>query len=229
MRLPADRYNVLDSKAVTRVSEDTFRVSTGVQRLLMFEAEPVGFIQIRLLPEGVEQRLTRAELRAVKPSSALEEINATLSNLQLSNTVTAEPSPNGGKQLVCQLVLDGTFTRGVLARVPEARLNGLMSWALGVAMPWFLSKLSQDYRLWATDKPRTAALGNGELSTLARTIATGGSTMPPGVRELPVEASLASRVSQAAPMSPTAEELGEGMSPPAESTRGRGFGRKPPN
>ncbi len=52
VRLPADRYNVLDSKAVTRISDTTFRVSTGVQRLVMFDAEPVGYIDIKVLPDG---------------------------------------------------------------------------------------------------------------------------------------------------------------------------------
>ena len=222
MRLPAERYNILDSRAVTRVGEDSFRVSTGLQKLVMFEAEPVGYIQIRVLPEGVEQRLTRAELVSPKKNKGVDEINAVLQNVQLTNRVTAEPSPDGGKQLVCQLVLSGTFTRGVLARVPEARLNGLMSWALGVAMPWFLTKLAQDYRLWATDKPRSASLATGEMAGLARTIASGGGSMPPGVRELPVEGkdALAAAVS---PTAPTAEEVAVPEPPPPAA---RGFGGK---
>jgi hypothetical protein len=102
VRLPADRYNVLDSRAVTRVSDTAFRVSTGMQKMLMFEAEPVGYIEIRVLAEGVEQQLTRAELLSPKPNRMVDELNATLSNLQLTNTVTAADSPAGGKQLVCQ-------------------------------------------------------------------------------------------------------------------------------
>jgi hypothetical protein len=39
---------------------------------------------------------------SVKPNRVVDEINATLSNLQLTNTVTAEDSSDGGKQLVCQ-------------------------------------------------------------------------------------------------------------------------------
>ena len=117
VRLPADRYNVLDSKAVKRVEgkEGTFRVSTGVQRMLMFEAEPVGYISIEVKPDGVEQKLMSAELLPVgKPSSLVDEINATLNNVQLTNTVTARPLPAGRAQLVCQLELRGSFTRGVL-------------------------------------------------------------------------------------------------------------------
>lgn len=206
VRLPAKSYNVLDSKAVTRVSENVFRVSTGVQRMLMFEAEPVGLVEIRVLPEGVQQSMRNAELRASKPNKVLDEVNATLANLQLQNKITAELSPDGGTQLVCQLVLDGTFTRGVLARVPEARLNGLMSWALATVMPWFLLKLRDDYAQWAANKPRTgAAAGAGEMSALARKmLSSGGATLPPGVRELPVDVAGA----VVAPLAPSAEETG---------------------
>jgi hypothetical protein len=119
VRLPADRYNVLDSRAVQRVEgkEGTFRVSTGVQRMLMFEAEPVGYISIEVKPDGVEQKLIGAELLPVgKPSSLVDEINATLNNVQLTNTVTARPLPGGRAQLVCQLELRGVFTRGVLSK-----------------------------------------------------------------------------------------------------------------
>ena len=207
VRLPATQYNVLDSKAVTRVSENVFRVSTGVQRMLMFEAEPVGLVEITVLADGVQQSMRKAELKSRKPSKVLDEVNATLANLQLQNTITAADSPEGGRQIVCQLVLDGTFTRGVLARVPEERLNGLMSWALGTVMPWFLLKLRDDYLLWAAGQPRTgAAAGAGEMSALARKmLASGGATLPPGVRELPATADLSAVV---APLVPTREEAG---------------------
>jgi hypothetical protein len=222
---------VLDSRAVTRVSENEFRVSTGVQRMVMFEAEPVGYIGVRVLAEGVEQTLSRAELKSPKPNKVVDEINATLGNLQLTNTVTSEPSPDGGVQLVCQLVLDGRFTRGVLSKVPEARLNGLMSWALGAAMPWFLGKLRDDYAQWAQDLPRNASLGSGEMAALARQVAAGGAALPRGVRELPVTAALAAAAVR--PATPTAEEASAGPAdepgrshapqPPAAP---RGFGKK---
>ena len=124
VRLPADRYNVLDSRAVQRVEgkEGTFRVSTGVQRMLMFEAEPVGYISIEVKPDGVEQKLIGAELLPVgKPSSLVDEINATLNNVHLTNTVTARPLPGGRAQLVCQLELQGAFTRGVLSKARSCR------------------------------------------------------------------------------------------------------------
>ena len=209
VRLPAQQYNVLDSKAVTRVSENVFRVSTGVQRFMMFEAEPVGMVEINVLPDGVQQSMRKAELKASKPSKVMDEVNATLANLQLQNTITADDSPlEGSRQLVCQLVLDGTFTRGVLSRVPEERLNGLMSWALGIAMPWFLLKLRDDYALWAAGKPRTGAAANaGEMSTLARKmLASGGVTLPPAVRELPADTSVSGAVVE--PLAPTVQEAG---------------------
>lgn len=99
----ATNSRVLDTKAVTRVDDATFRVTTGVQQLPLFGAfEAVGFVQIRVLPDGVEQRLARAELVPRKPSRVLDEVNATVQALQLTNVVTAEESPSGGKQLVCQ-------------------------------------------------------------------------------------------------------------------------------
>ena len=221
VRLPAERYNVLDSKAVQRVpgKEGTFRVSTGVQRMLMFEAEPVGYISITVKPDGVEQRLMSAELVSVgKPSSVVDEINATLNNVQLTNTVSARPLPSGKVQLMCQLVLQGSFTRGVLSKVPEARLNGLMSWALGALMPWFLTKLRTDYRQWAAGENRAEALGTGEMATLARSLMS-SRALPEGVVELQIDdAALAGAL--VAPQAPSDDERG---SPP--STAGRGFKR----
>jgi hypothetical protein len=197
---------------------------------------------------------------SVKQNRVVDEINATLSNLQLRNTVTSEDSPDGGEQLVCQarasarascahlrhtrtrpddgvvawararqLVLDGTFTRGVLSKVPEERLNGLMSWALGVAMPWFLTKLRDDYANWAADRPRNASLGSGEMAALAKRLAAGGGSMPAGVRELAVDAAWTDAAVQ--PSAPTEDEsgapAGAGAMPAAPSTRGKGFGAKP--
>lgn len=189
VRLPAERYNLLDSKAVQRVAgkEGTFRVSTGMQRMLMFEAEPVGYISIVVKPDGVEQRLISAELVSDKPSSLVDEINATLNNVQLTNTVSASPRQAGKVQLVCQLELRGMFTQGVLSKVPEARLNGLMSWALGALMPWFLAKLRTDYRRWAAGEDRTSALGTGELAMLARSLMTQRGALPEGIVELDID------------------------------------------
>jgi hypothetical protein len=127
-------------------------------------------------------------------------------------------------------MLDGTFTRGVLSKVPEARLNGLMSWALGVAMPWFLTKLRDDYANWAQDRPRNASLGSGEMAALAKRLAAGGASMPPGVRELPVDAAWTDAAVE--PSAPTEDEAGApggaDVKPAASSTRGKGFGSSKP-
>lgn len=227
VRLPAERYNVLDSRAVTRVpgEEGTFRVSTGLQRMVMFEAEPVGYVQIEVLPNGVEQRLTRAELvpAAGKASKVVDEINATLGNVRLTNTVTARAGPGDTVQLCCQLILSGAFTRGVLASVPEERLNGLMSWALGVAMPWFLTKLRTDYRQWERGEERRASLGAGEMAALAKSLMSSRGPLPEGVTELEVEG----KALRVAPQTPTAEESGAqgAEAVKRESTAGKGFGR----
>ncbi len=201
-----------------------------MQRMVMFEAEPVGYIEIEVLEDGVEQRLTKAELVPKdKASKVVDEINGTLSDVQLTNTVTARESPDGSVQLCCQLVLRGVFTRGVLARVPEERLNGLMSWALGVAMPWFLTKLRTDYRKWAAGEDRRAALGSGEMAALAKSLMSSRGALPEGVVELPVEDS-SLQSGRVKPQMPTADESGTSNEGPAakqrEGTAGKGFGRK---
>eukprot|EP00854_Cymbomonas_tetramitiformis_P023059 gene23060-27904_t len=61
--LPAKRYSVLDSKAVQRVGEDTFRVSTGRQSFMFGQSgEPVGVIEVALGDNWVNQTLTSAEI-----------------------------------------------------------------------------------------------------------------------------------------------------------------------
>ena len=218
-RLPAERYSLLDSRAVSRVpgSPDVFRVSAGQQRLPMFVAEPVGMIRIKVQANGVVQSLERAELLPVddKPNAVLEEINAVLSSICMQNAVFAQDSPEG-VQLVCSLQLDALFTRGVLARVPEQRLNGIMAWALGTALPWFLAKLRTDYQCWSEDRPRDQGVGSGEIAELAKRLVLGGGALPRGVTELTIpDDGLA-----AAPLFPSATEMG------GDSTKARGFGGK---
>jgi hypothetical protein len=159
----------------------------------------------------------------------VDEINATLNNLQLINTVTAR-SDGGRVQLVCQLVLQGVFTRGVLSKVPEARLNGLMSWALGALMPWFLTKLRTDYRRWAAGEDRGAALGTGELSTLAKSLMAGKGALPDGVTELDVQGAHLEGA-RVTPQAPTQEDSGDGQAvAPAfaqsSSPKSKGFGKR---
>ena len=234
-RLPASRYNLLDSKAVTRCpppDEDTFRVSTGMQQLASVTAEPVGYVRLRILPDGVEQSLLRGELLSERPSSVVDEINATLGSVRLLNTVTSERGADGRLLLVCQLVLSGNFTRGMMSKVPAARLNGVMAWAVSVAMPWFIQKLAGDYAAWAEDKPRSSTMGAGEMGALARNLLAGGGRLPAGVIELAV----VDAKDGATALAPSADELGEqdgvvssGQPKGANagsSTRGVGFGAK---
>ena len=55
------------------------------------------------------------------------------------------------------------------------------------AMPWFLTKLREDYRRWAAGLDRRMAVGNGEMQALAAQAAKGGAAaLPPGVEELPL-------------------------------------------
>jgi len=200
------------------VDKDTFRVTTGVQRIANLFVEPVGYVTIRVLEDGVEQRMSRGELFAKEPSSVVDEINATLSNVSLINSVTSEEGADGQQLLVCQLVLTGAFTRGVLARVPEGRLNSVMSWAVSVAMPWFLTKLREDAIAWAADKPRNMS-GVGEMGALARQLLSGGGRLPPGVVELRVDDDVAGGAVTGE--APSAAERSGG--PP---TRGLGFGKR---
>lgn len=48
-----------------------------------------------------------------------------------------------------------------------------MGFALGMAMPWFLSKLRQDFTLWSQGKDRKQATGKGEMNDLAKQLAAG--------------------------------------------------------
>ena len=180
-------------------------------------AEPVGIVRIRVLPDGVEQSLLRAELLSDKTNSVVDEINATLGCVRLVNTVTSERGDDGRLRLVCQLVLDGSFSRGVLSKVPIDRLNGVMTWAVAQAMPWFIGQLARDYRLWSLDQPRNASMGAGEVGALARRLLTGGGRLPDGVEEFDVRGAAAGGIAQ---LPPSEADVGAVPSP----TRGVGFG-----
>lgn len=76
-----------------RLDEKSFRVSTGMQKMLLFTAEPTGVIEIEVLPNGVTQRLRDAELLppAEKPHKMIAELNRTLS--AFPSLVPQLPSP----------------------------------------------------------------------------------------------------------------------------------------
>ena len=67
----------------------------------------------------------------------------------------------------------GACRAGRAAQFPEARLNGFMSWTLGIAMPWFLARLREDFRRWSTGQDRRQAMGAGELNALAQEMLKG--------------------------------------------------------
>ena len=81
----------------------------------------MGYIQIQVLPNGVAQQLQRAELVTAggRPNRVVDEINKTLTDLRLTNLVTAGTTSgaDGAAQLQCQLALEGRFTSGVLSKV----------------------------------------------------------------------------------------------------------------
>jgi hypothetical protein len=130
VRLPAEEYNVLDSDAVTRVGEHTFRVAAGAQKILWLEVEPVGVITIRPTEDGCEQILlgaTMADAKARrtggKENGIVAAMNASLRDLRMCNRISATygedavRTPSSRPDTIsCQIDIGGTFTEGPVRR-----------------------------------------------------------------------------------------------------------------
>jgi hypothetical protein len=197
VRLPAEEYNVLDSDAVTRVGEHTFRVAAGAQKILWLEVEPVGVISIRPTEDGCEQILlgaTMADAKARrtggKENGIVAAMNASLRDLRMCNRIRATygedavRTPSSRPDTIsCQIDIGGTFTEGPFAAAGSDRLNGVLQWCLGGVMPWFLNQLSNDYGDWSLKQPRGRREVN--VAAVASEILNGTSKgiLPPGVRE----------------------------------------------
>ena len=197
VRLPAEEYNVLDSDAVTRVGEHTFRVAAGAQKILWLEVEPVGVISIRPTEDGCEQILlgaTMADAKARrtggKENGIVAAMNASLRDLRMCNRIGATygdgsvRTPSSRPDTIsCQIDIGGTFTEGPFAAAGSDRLNGVLAWCLGGVMPWFLNQLALDYGDWSLRRAR----GRREVNVagVASEILNGTSKgiLPPGVRE----------------------------------------------
>eukprot|EP00740_Mantoniella_antarctica_P022946 CAMPEP_0198689624 /NCGR_PEP_ID=MMETSP1468-20131203/148473_1 /TAXON_ID=1461545 /ORGANISM="Mantoniella sp, Strain CCMP1436" /LENGTH=314 /DNA_ID=CAMNT_0044440929 /DNA_START=83 /DNA_END=1027 /DNA_ORIENTATION=+ len=194
VRLPAEEYNVLDSKAVTRVKPETFRVSAGSQKILWLEVEPVGVIRIVPTPDGCDQILEGAVMNdaaAARTGKAENKIivsmNASLRDLRMRNRISAVRDATTGEEAIkCQIDFSGTFTDGPFAAAGGARLNSLLMWCLGAVMPWFLDQLTKDYGDWAAERPRGREKIN--VAAVAGEI-LGGSRgkLPPGISEVECE------------------------------------------
>ena len=152
VRLPANEYNVLDSSAVQRIDDGTFRINAGIQKILMWEIEPVGTLRIVPTPDGCEQVLLGATMNDVKASrtgkrsKVIDAMNQSLKDLKMANTVSAAKN---GAAIKCQIDVAGTFTEGPFAAAGSERLCGLLDWCLRSVLPWFLEQLAVDYRDWA--------------------------------------------------------------------------------
>lgn len=186
--LPAEKYSVLDSDAVQRVGDNTFRVSGGQQQFIMGQSgTPVGLIQIEVGEAQVTQRLLEANIENAK-GKAMAEVNRLMGQVQMSTTVSVMSNPEtDAKMIRCEVALTGDFTEGVMTKMPTDKMNGLVERALGVVVPWFLKQLKEDYYLWVDgNEEQRGKLGKGQMKTMTsgmfNTLKTG--VLPEGVVEV---------------------------------------------
>lgn len=186
--LPAEKYSVLDSDAVKPVGDNTFQVSGGQQQFIMGQSgTPIGLIQIEVGEDQVVQRLLEAKVVNAK-GKAMEEVNKLMGQLQMSTTVSVlSDSDTDAKMIKCEVGLEGDFTSGVMSKFPADKLNGLVERALGVAVPWFLKQLKEDYYLWVDgNEEQRGKLGKGQMKAMTsgmfNTLKTG--VLPEGVVEV---------------------------------------------
>ena len=186
-KLPANQYNVVDEDKVEMLEDNSFVVSTGVQKFLFLTIEAKGRVKIEETLTGVKQTLEKAEMIDVngKNGKIVDAMNKSIGRVRVVNSVMATTSDEGRKEHIeSQLEFSGTFTEGVFAKIGP-RLNEIASFVLGATLPWFLETIGKDYELWAVDGERQKA--KMDIGGMSQTILKGAKgKLPSNVREIEV-------------------------------------------
>ncbi|CAL6435210.1 unnamed protein product [Bathycoccus prasinos] len=186
-KLPANQYNVIDEDKVEMLEDNSFVVSTGVQKFLFLTIEAKGRVKIEETLTGVKQTLEKAEMIDVngKNGKIVDAMNKSIGRVRVVNSVVATTSDEGRKEHIeSQLEFSGTFTEGVFAKIGP-RLNEIASFVLGATLPWFLETIGKDYELWAVDGERQKA--KMDIGGMSQTILKGAKgKLPSNVREIEV-------------------------------------------
>lgn len=186
-KLPANQYNVIDEDKVEMLEDNSFVVSTGVQKFLFLTIEAKGRVKIEETLTGVKQTLEKAEMIDVngKNGKIVDAMNKSIGRVRVVNSVMATTSDEGRKEHIeSQLEFSGTFTEGVFAKIGP-RLNEIASFVLGATLPWFLETIGKDYELWAVDGERQKA--KMDIGGMSQTILKGAKgKLPSNVREIEV-------------------------------------------
>ena len=186
-KLPANQYNVIDEDKVEMLKDNSFVVSTGVQKFLFLMIEAKGRVKIEETLTGVKQTLEKAEMIDVngKNGKIVDAMNKSIGRVRVVNSVMATTSDEGRKEHIeSQLEFSGTFTDGVFAKIGP-RLNEIASFVLGATLPWFLETIGKDYELWAVDGERQKA--KMDIGGMSQTILKGAKgKLPSNVREIEV-------------------------------------------
>jgi hypothetical protein len=186
-KLPANQYNVIDEDKVEMLEDNSFVVSTGVQKFLFLTIEAKGRVKIEETLTGVKQTLEKAEMIDVngKNGKIVDAMNKSIGRVRVVNSVMATTSDEGRKEHIeSQLEFSGTFTDGVFAKIGP-RLNEIASFVLGATLPWFLETIGKDYELWAVDGERQKA--KMDIGGMSQTILKGAKgKLPSNVREIEV-------------------------------------------
>ena len=186
-KLPANQYNVIDEDKVEMLEDNSFVVSTGVQKFLFLTIEAKGRVKIEETLTGVKQTLEKAEMIDVngKNGKIVDAMNKSIGRVRVVNSVVATTSDEGRKEHIeSQLEFSGTFTDGVFAKIGP-RLNEIASFVLGATLPWFLETIGKDYELWVVDGERQKA--KMDIGGMSQTILKGAKgKLPSNVREIEV-------------------------------------------
>ena len=186
-KLPANQYNVIDEDKVEMLEDNSFVVSTGVQKFLFLTIEAKGRVKIEETLTGVRQTLEKVEMIDVngKNGKIVDAMNKSIGCVRVVNSVMATTSDEGRKEHIeSQLEFSGTFTDGVFAKIGP-RLNEIASFVLGATLPWFLETIGKDYELWAVDGERQKA--KMDIGGMSQTILKGAKgKLPSNVREIEV-------------------------------------------
>jgi len=163
VRLPAEKYNVLDADQIERVSDKAFIMDIGKVGLLgIVNVHPQMAIEVDVLPNGALQTLRSVHVEG-RPQRLVRVMNTAFSDMTVQNQVTGEQLSDTDAELVCTITVDW----GLPASVPVSLFEGVFSRALKMAIPWLLTQLEQDYTRWAAGDDTREALSKGEILKMA--------------------------------------------------------------
>ncbi|GAB5356188.1 hypothetical protein AAMO2058_000269500 [Amorphochlora amoebiformis] len=172
VRLPAEKYSLLDSSQITRLGDSSFQMDMGkIGFLGIVRLRPTIVVDVDTKPSGALQTIRSISFQG-RPKRMINLMNAIFGDISWGNLISSEKASDTESDIVFSLTMDWGLPHlsGMSGSSPKA-LEFLFSRALQIAVPWFMTQLEKDYVRWASGDNSREALSKGELIKMASEMA----------------------------------------------------------